>query len=214
MKNAGAWLQGLFFIAGLAILYATLRSTDFSALRDQARAGNLTWASLLALGIHPFTTLFNVRGWQIVLPERARGARAFNELFWIRMAGEAFNNVTPFVDIGGEWLKTVLTAARLGISERTAFASVILARTGMFYSELGYWACGFALAGAAPAWSEQRPLFVCVAAAFALIGVAVAVLQKKGLLEFFLAPLKALGIAGGLSARAHKLDAEISVFYR
>lgn len=210
-------LQGLFLAVGVAVLFYTMRSMDLSALGEEARHGSLTWASLLVVFLYPFMTLCDVRGWQIVLPAQAKGARAFRELFWIRMAGEAFNGITPFADIGGEWLKTVLTASRLRITERAAFASVILTRTGMFYAELAYWSCGFALVGTSGVWAEWRPFFFVVAAVFAVIAAAVALLQKNGLLQFFLAPFKALGVGGEKAERAHvsarELDAEISVFY-
>ena len=168
------------FFAGLFFFLWVLRSfglQDVGAVL--ARAGLPAVAA--ALLFYPLICIWDVMAWQLLFtPQDSRRVR-LGGLFWIRLAGEAVNNVTPFVDIGGEPLKAHWLTKRFGLPAPHAMASVVVARTSMFISE-----AAFMLAGAAfssrmlvlPAHQRLELTALLFTVCFVFIGFLL--LQRKG----------------------------------
>lgn len=137
-------LQALLFLAGLAAFFLSLRYAGFDRLSILLSA--VSGPGLAVLLIYPFMCAWDVAGLKVFF-QKKEGLRAkFGTLYFIRLAGEAINNLTPFVDVTGEFLKVSLVASRCGITKTAAAVPVVMARTALFYSELFFWAVGFTMA--------------------------------------------------------------------
>jgi len=121
------------FCAGLFFFFWALRSFGFNdVLVVISNAGP---AAVLTLFFYPFMCLWDVAAWRILFPIENERRVHFFELFWIRLAGEALNNVTPILDVGGEPLKAHLVVKRFRVTFVSASASVVVARTSIMISE-------------------------------------------------------------------------------
>ena len=90
-----------------------------------ASIARLGWRLAIIL-LFPFVlvSLFDTLGWRFAFPiDRAR----FGTLVMARLAGEAFNVVTPTATLGGEAVKAWLLRGRVPTDE--AVSSVIVAKT-------------------------------------------------------------------------------------
>ena len=67
--------------------------------------------------------------WQLTLKEIPLTATWIYRFFKMRLAGEAFNNLTPFAGMGGEPVKAMLLKQYYGIGYRDGIASLILTKT-------------------------------------------------------------------------------------
>lgn len=175
------------------------------------------WGWLVFL-VYPLMCLWDVLGWRVLFDHHWAKKLKFAELYWIRMAGEAVNNITPFIDVAGEFLKVILVEKRLEIPKKGALASCVMCRSALLFSEIIFVILGLAFAGfVAPIPKELRgglliALALVVTAALLLIRT-----QKKGLFVTVFSFLERLGIDPKLFSRFHTslqaVDAEIAKFY-
>ena len=133
--------------------------------------------------------------WQVLFYGEHRTRVRFVELFWIRLAGEAVNNVTPFIDIGGEPLKVHLVKRRFGIPLSAAVTSTLAAKTSILIAEAFFMFAGAFLSFWVLPLSgvhrlEMGALLLAVCSVFALF----LFLQQKGVF--------------------HKVNPEIGLFYK
>lgn len=160
-------------------------------------AAILSRAGLPAVGalfFYPVMTLWDVGAWRLLFPRECSSRARFADLFWIRLAGEALNNVTPFLDIGGEPLKARLLAHRFQLSSQQAVASTVVAKTSVLISQAAFLLMGAALSFVIlplPADTRVGILALLLAVCFIFIGFLY--LQRKGAF--------------------HKMNPEISRFY-
>ncbi len=169
----------------------------------------------LVLCGYPLICVWDVWGWKVLLAPSRRPAVPFGELFLVRLAGEALNSVTPFVDVGGEFLKVQLCVERFALTRREALTSVVMARTALFVSEALFWIVGLALllpASRVPAdwsWALIAGVGVCVALAAILL-----FLQRRGLFAAVLGWVGRFRPQAGLLERFHvsarEADAEVA----
>ena len=130
------------FLGGVFFLYV-LRYFGFEAtFRALSHVG---WASWPAFFFYPFMSLWDVAAWKFAFGRQTAPQLRWKELFWIRLAGEALNNVTPFIDIGGEPLKIHLLVRRLGVSASSATSATVVARTSLLLSEAFFMLSGVVL---------------------------------------------------------------------
>ena len=175
----------LFFACGVAILVWTFRI---------ARLDNILAAFQLLKGwdyaillFYPLICFWDAWGWHYIFPAEYRKKASTMGLFFIRLAGEAVNNTTPFFDIGGEPLKVILLSDRLGIPKTIAAGATILSRALLFFSEVAFWCVGLLPAMFVPDLSAdwKRTSFI-------ILGIAVVLaflmfrLMRKGLFLTFL----------------------------
>ena len=140
----GKELKTLLFLAGLIFFFLSLKAVGFSRLHILGDA--LEGFGPLVLCLYPLTTIADVRAWQLLFARERAGQIGFGDLYNLRLAGAAVNNVTPFIDIGGEFVKADLVKSVFGLSTEEAAASVIMARTSLFFSEIAFWVLGIAMA--------------------------------------------------------------------
>lgn len=140
-------------------------------------------------------TLWDVAAWKkVFVPEVARRLDTF-QLFLIRLAGEALNNITPFMDIGGEPLKVHFLVHRQRVSFDQAVSATVIAKTSLLVSEAIFMTVGFS----ASYWVLELPPNLRAKFSWILLAVLVVFfgflwLQQQG--------------------RFQKLNTEIQRFYK
>ncbi len=105
--------------------------------------------SLIVFLFYPLMTLWDVAALKkVFVPEVSSKLSTFR-LFLIRLAGEALNNVTPFMDVGGEPLKVHMLVKHLTLRPQQAVSAIVIARTSTLVSEAFFMLTGFFLSYAA-----------------------------------------------------------------
>jgi len=174
----------LLFLAGLAALLWTFAQVGLAELAHAL--SNVRGAGWTVLLFYPVVSFWDAWGWRYVFPPAWRKMRIV-DLFLVRLAGEAVNSTTPFLDAGGEPLKIALLHRRFGLDKPSAASATVLAKAFLFFSEVAFWACGLVpalvFAPASLGWKWALSIF-CVAAT--LLSLGVALLQSKGFFSFFL----------------------------
>ncbi len=91
---------------------------------------------VFAFFVYPVTCLFHTVGLYRLFPGGVRSSLSFLRLYETRMAGDAVNNMTPFVDVGGEPLKIALIRERRIARLDEAVPAVYAARICLGLAEL------------------------------------------------------------------------------
>ncbi|MGH7198936.1 MAG: flippase-like domain-containing protein [Candidatus Omnitrophota bacterium] len=209
-------IQFLLFLAGLGLFVFSVRSAGVGPLVDTLRSAGGWGIGFLA--IYSAMNGWETFAWRFVFPPESRRQVRFGKLYFIRLAGQAVNNVTPFIDIGGEFLKYSLAAQHFRVPRSEALASIVLSRTMLLFSEILFWSLGFFLAVSFLPGSEEwrrgasAGMLVFLAACAGLF-----ILQKKGFFLSFARGLERAGIKPGFFKRSHQrlgeADAAIGAFY-
>lgn len=140
-KKLRTTLEFLAFLVGCIIFIAILRSFGLKEVTAVLSKAGLP--SLAVFLFYPLMTFWDVAAWKMVfVPEVSRRLDTF-QLFLIRLVGEALNNITPFVDIGGEPLKVHFLVRRQGVSVGQAVSATVIAKTSMLVSEAFFMFTGF-----------------------------------------------------------------------
>lgn len=129
-----------FLLLGLLLFWKSLEMAGGGLLGQLFQT--LSGWGFLYLAVYPLENLWNVMGWRIVFSQAAGLKVRFGKLYVIRLAGQALNNVTPFLDIGGEFLKVSLLKEAFGLENKQLAASVILSRSLVLFSEILFWGVG------------------------------------------------------------------------
>lgn len=216
MKQVGNVLQILLFAAGLALFALAVLAVDPRELKVILPV--LAGPGVLVFALYPAISIWDAWGWKILFPESAARRIRSLDLLLIRTAGEALNNVTPFVDVGGEPLKVILSAGRFGVPKRSALSAVIMARTSLLFSEIIFVAAGLLLSVfLLPVSSGWRWALFGSMVVFSAVGGFLAALQKKGFFVPFVHFLERTRFGARLSDELHvplkDADAEITAFY-
>lgn len=176
------------------------------------------WAVFLIYGVMNF---WDAAAWQVLCaPEwTSRRRPAWKDLYLIRVAGEAVNGMTPFVDIGGEFLKVALTADVFQIPKKTSSVSVILARTTYFFSEIIFWMTALlpvllmnssAVSGF---WGIGVTTLICL-----VFAALIFLWQKRGFFKTLSDGFKLFGFSSAVVQKFHlslrETDEAITSFYR
>ena len=210
--------QALLFLAGLALFVWVLRATGLERLKTILPAlGHGGWIVFLVFAV---MNLLDSAAWLVLYPAGVwHRLSAWNHFFLIRVAGEAINNLTPFADVGGEFLKISLAAEVLKTSRKAAVISVVLTRSTLFFSEVVFWITGFLpivffvpLSGPT-FWAALLTIFISLGLSLALV-----FLQKRGFMKSFVGLLGLFGIKSSLLQKDHlsieEIDEGIRSFYR
>ena len=170
------------FFAGAVFFWFVLRSFGFSETLGVIRRAGLP--VLAVFFFYPLMTLWDVGAWRLLFTRQNFSSVRFWDLFWIRLAGEALNNVTPFVDIGGEPLKMRFVAERFGLSTRQAAASTVIAKTSILISEAVFMAMGAVLSfELLPLAPKHRFQILILLLAVCFIFSAFLWLQQRGVFQ-------------------------------
>ena len=135
------WIKPLLFLAGLGLLTFIIAEIDLAE----------TWRLLSGVGIGIFLILFiyflafliDTFTWQLTIKYVPLSPLWIYRFFQMRLAGEAFNNITPLAGMGGEVVKAVLLKKYYGIAYGDGVASLILAKTINVLALILFLAIGF-----------------------------------------------------------------------
>lgn len=209
-------LQIAFFLIGILLFAWVVKAVGWTRLAVifPALAG-WGWAVLC---LYPFMCFWDVLAWRTLFNHRWSDKIKFWEFYWIRVAGEAVNNITPFLDIAGEFLKVILLEKRFGISKKASLTAGVMCRSTLIFSEMIFVVSGLSLAvfvSGVP--REIRGILVIALSLFAFTVFLLILTQKKGLFVTLIKLLERVGMNPNLFARFHtslkEVDEEITKFY-
>jgi putative membrane protein len=202
-------LRVVLLLVGLGLLVLLVIENDPAAIMDSVR--RLSWRILIIL-VFPMSLVMalDALGWRYAfLRDRVR----FGPLLATRLAGEAFNIVTPTAALGGEVVKAWLLRDRVPLEE--SVPSVIIAKTTITIAQGIFLLLGVALAVATLAGSR---LLLAMEWLVALEVIALALfilMQTRGLVGWSARLLDRLGIRRmSGSSTAARVDAALADFYR
>lgn len=136
------YLKLIFLFAGLALFGLILREIDLQEVwLEITKIGFLGMGLIFIIYISAFFA--DVVVWLLALPSLPINLRWLKRFYLIRMAGTAFNYVTPLASIGGEPIKAMILKNYYGIAYRHSGISLVLAKTADVIGLVLFLAIGF-----------------------------------------------------------------------
>jgi putative membrane protein len=171
------WLKLTFLVLGFALLWLVVADSDLALAADYVR--RVGWGFALVLAIYFIAFVIDTFTWQLTLPALPLSPRWIVRFFNLRMAGEAFNNITPAASMGGEPVKAILLKNYYGVSYKDGAASLILARTINVLALILFLAIGFGLILKAPFLTPEYKLVSGVGLAAFATGIILFFLVQR-----------------------------------
>ena len=138
----------LFLILGVALLGVVISQTDVAHALSLLSEIGWGFAAIFALYFVGFA--IDVYAWQLATPGVPLNLKWLYRFFQVRLAGEAFNTVTPTASMGGEAVKAVMLKNLYGVGYRDGTASLILAKTLIVVGLVAFLSVGFVLMQGSP----------------------------------------------------------------
>ncbi len=216
MSHAQKWrlIRLLFLALGLAFFPLLIYRLDPGAIgAELARVG-----IYIPIIILPYFVgfIFDSIGWRYSFSSPP--GVSFNRLFWVRMAGEAMNVVTPAAYLGGEPVKAfLLNKHKIPLVEGAS--AVVIAKTAMTVAEAIFViiGAGIALHQVGAGSAVVKGVLLALIALLPLVGLLIFA-QRAGLFTRILRTLRKLGLRGRFLDRAEErvshLDHNLSRYYR
>jgi hypothetical protein len=175
------------------------------------------WYWPLLLLPYGLVNLLEAVSWKYLLLSRDR-IPSLNRLFWLRLGGEALNQLTPTASLGGEPFKAA-ALNKHGISWDEATASVVIHKGILVLSLALYIFLGLALAPfLLPGASSHLGLLSLAALGLAAAGGVFVLVQRQAPCGFGLRFLTKLGVCPPAlkdqEETFNNLDARLAGFYR
>jgi len=175
------------------------------------------WYWPLLLLPYGLVNLLEAVSWKYLLLSRDR-IPSLNRLFWLRLGGEALNQLTPTASLGGEPFKAA-ALNKHGVSWDEATASVVIHKGILVLSLALYIFLGLALAPfLLPGASSHLNLLSLAALGLAAAGVTFVFLQRRAPCSTGLRMLDRLGFCPPAwkekEETFNNLDARLAGFYR
>ena len=198
------------------VLFVMLLEIDWPKLMHSFLQGARYWPLLLLP--YGITCYFWAVSWSCLLAGKS-GCPPLGRLFFLRLAGESLNQLTPTASLGGEPFKAVRLHA-MGVDWPDATASLVIHKALMVVSLVLYILLSLALIPAAlPGISSQLAWFSCLGTLL-LAGAAAGfvVMQRRNPCTSFIRLLSRFGLCPALlrakTADCAALDAALASFYR
>lgn len=209
------WTRRLLLLAGVGAFGWMLFQVGPGVIFTQIR--QLGWYFPLLFFPSALAMALDTMGWRYALGGKGFHA-SFDQLYRIRMAGEALNLITPTASLGGEPVKAYLLQ-RFRIPLEDGIASVVIAKTTLVISQIVFVLLG--LAFALTRVDTSSPLMIALTTILTLGIPAIGIfffIQHRGLFTTVLTVLRIFRLRiGYLEARAERLwalDQRITTFYR
>ena len=110
------FLRIFYLLIGLALLALVAAQIDLAEVAQQI--GHVGWGVVPILAVYGIAFLVDTVSWQLVLKPARLTLRWLYDLWKIRMVGSAYNQIIPFVGMGGEPIKAVMMKKFCGIGYR------------------------------------------------------------------------------------------------
>lgn len=144
------FLKYFSVVLGIGLLAWIVDGIDLAAVGDL-----LLKVGLLGIGTVIFVYFLAFLGdsvsWLLILTSLPISLAWIRRTFFVRLAGEAFNNIVPAGGFAGEPVKAVILKARYGVSYTEASASIVMARTVNMIALIAFLIVGFLFM----MWSEK-----------------------------------------------------------
>ncbi len=201
---------------GIALLVTTFYTIDITHLFSLFR--RLKSNFFLILCLYPIFYIVDVLGWLILFPTHIRSRIGFFKLYLIRLAGDALNFMTPFADIGGEYIKVKYCSDAFDMPKRSAFVIIFIERTALFISELAFWFVGLLpLCLFLPLGRNIKLTLILTTTIFAGLIALFVTVQKRGFFTFIMSLIKRFKKESELMNAWHtssqEIDQELQLFY-
>ena len=182
MKKFKRLFEFILLVAGIALFYRALSFADIRRLGVLYPA-IVPWGWPVFL-VYPFMCLWDVWGWKTAFTRQCAEKLKIPSLYAIRLAGEALNNVTPILDVGGEPLKIALVSRRFAVSKKDALSAGVIDRTALIFAEILFILAGLALSVFLLPLA-RRVFLALLSAVLLFMGFALVLFaaQKKGILK-------------------------------
>ena len=198
------------------VLYLTLRQTDWSELGGSLLQGG-RYLPLLLIP-YAFTSYLWTLSWRLLLVSGV-GRPSVQRLFFVRLAGESLNQLTPTASFGGEPFKAQrLHAAGVDWSEAAASLAIhkaLMVLSLVLYIVVSLAVLPVALPGAPPGIAAVSWAGTLLLAAG---GTLFMMLQRRNPATSMMRQLQRFGACPALllnhQGRLASLDASLSAFYR
>ncbi|MBL94052.1 MAG: hypothetical protein CFH06_00458 [Alphaproteobacteria bacterium MarineAlpha3_Bin5] len=121
-------LKYIYLGAGLLLLIWVIGKIDVSEVVERITEIGVD-GFFKVLGIYFLAFLVDCLAWQVTFESVPLNVHWLYRIFAVRIAGEAFNSLLPFANMGGEPLKALVFKDRYGISLDEGGVSLVLAKT-------------------------------------------------------------------------------------
>jgi putative membrane protein len=164
-------------------------------------------------------TLTDGWAWAYTLPRAGPTRPSIWTLIWIRLAGEAINNLTPTAYLGGEPVKAMLLNKR-GIKGSSGTVSVVVAKTALTVGQIVFILLGIMLTleRFQVLDIDGRVVFVALCGAGAGFVALLVRWQRRGLFVKLARLAERFGLHGervkSFAAMAPDVDRELGAYYR
>jgi glycosyltransferase 2 family protein len=198
------------------VLFLMLRGIDWPNLMHSFLRGVRYWPLLLVP--YGVTSFFWAASWSCLLTGKP-GCPPLRRLFFLRLAGESLNQLTPTASLGGEPFKALRLHA-LGVAWHEATASLVIHKAMMVVSLVLYIVLSLALIPSAlPGLPPQLAWFSYLGTLLlASAGLAFVVLQRRNPCSSTIGLLSRWGLCPAVlrarSADFAALDVSLARFYR
>jgi uncharacterized protein (TIRG00374 family) len=133
----------VFLIFGIVLLGVVIAQTDIVLALSLLTEIGWGFAAIFALYFVGF--VIDAYAWQLTTPGVPLNLKWLYRFYQVRLAGEAFNMVTPTASMGGEAVKAIMLKNLYGVGYRDGTASLILAKTMIVVALVAFLTIGFAL---------------------------------------------------------------------
>src|SRR5215510_13169333 len=203
----------VFLLGGLVLLGWMVGQVGITNLLASFQIVGFWIVPFFLLEIIP--DLFHTAGWAACFQGYQRRLRLW-QLYGIRLAGSAVNQVTPTATLGGEVVKVLLLEPLLPRAQ--AMAAVVIDKASMTLAQTCYLAIGLLYAMGHLPLPSQVQLALSVTISMILLGLlGFIAFQRYGLLSRFVSHLSRLPLARArlqqLSQRVAPLDAQLIEYY-
>ena len=120
----------LYLIFGVSLLFFIFNNVDFNSFLNELN--KLRFSFLIILVIYFFGFVFDSYSWKLCIDNLVKKKLKFDEVFKIRIIGEALNYI--FFQVGGEPVKAFLLKNKFNIKYESSIGSLILAKTIILFA--------------------------------------------------------------------------------
>jgi uncharacterized protein (TIRG00374 family) len=169
-------------VVGVCVLAYVLGAVDLADLKQAIESAG--WGTFVLIGAL-FLLYFaaDVVNWQAAMPSVRRDPRWFARLWWVRMVGDAYNNVTPTALLG-EAIKAWLLKRHYAIAYRETAGAIAIARTSTMFALVLFAAVGALLLWLRPGANARLEALAAGALCLVAIGtLAIYLLQERRLMS-------------------------------
>ena len=210
------WVRIVLLLVGLGLFGLFI----YNAGVDQIAAafkGLGWWATVVLV---PYTLVFSIDtlGWRYTFAQEVVAGVRYRTMWYVRLAGEAVNNVIPSMYVGGEAAKVYLLHKR-GVPVMGTTAAAVRSKTAQSVAQSTFVAVAALVAAITlpPEMAAAKWIFGGLAASGLVIMTLLFKLQSRGMFMTLLGWVRGLGFRlRSMDAREESLrhmDEAISTFY-